>query len=198
MSTQKTLAIIGTAGRKDDASRLTLAHYRAMCVLAKQIMADHGATKLISGGAAWADHVAVTIALEGAIPLPDLTLYLPAPFSRTAGFDRRSKDGSTAVYYHQTFKTRTRINYVHDFDKAIEGGAVVKVNLDGFFARNAEVAAAADIVLAFTFGKGAPWLPAVFPAGTRASEAGLKDGGTAHTFDRSRAACKIHVTLGDI
>jgi len=198
MTATRTLVIIGTAGRKEDGPRLSLAHYRAMCALARGTMAEHEITHLVSGGAAWADHVAVTLTLEGAVNAKALKLYLPAKFHGNAGFDRSSRDGSTADYYQSLFKRSTGIDYRADFRETIEAGASVEVNPNGFLARNLQVAAAGDVLLAFTFGNGAAWTPKAFEAGTSARNAGVKDGGTAHTFDRSRAACKIHVALSEI
>jgi hypothetical protein len=50
-----TLAIIGTAGRKDDAQRLTKYHFEAMCECARLLLqqfseSDYGVDSLVSGG----------------------------------------------------------------------------------------------------------------------------------------------------
>jgi hypothetical protein len=194
MTTSRTLAVIGTAGRREDGDKLTIGHYRAMCAIVRQTIADQTITALASGGAAWADHTAVSVALEAEMA-GQLTLFLPAAFL-PSGFDTASRDGSTAAYYHKRFRDVTGVDYVADFLAAKAAGARIKVNPKGFLARNLEVAAAANVLLAFTFGAGPIWQPTVWASTATAREAGLKDGGTAHTFDRSRATQKIHVTLG--
>lgn len=44
------LAIIGSAGRRDDADRMTPDLYAEMCAEARLMVRDVGATRLISGG----------------------------------------------------------------------------------------------------------------------------------------------------
>lgn len=192
----KSLAIIGTAGRRDDADRLSRGHFDAMTDVAYGVIQETGATHLVSGGAAWADHVAVRLVLEGAIPADHLTLFLPAALG-VDGFTA-SRDGQTANYYHRKFSAAARIDSIAELNEVRRRGATLIVNPAGFFARNAQVASSADALLAFTFGEGPAWKARRFGQGTSADEAGLKNGGTAHTFSRSRAATKIHVPLGPV
>lgn len=151
----KTLAIIGTAGRKDDASKLTLQHWHRMVAAARKIINLEKCDKLVSGGAAWADHVAVEIGIKDKIKTK---IWLP----------ENGHDLNTAHYYHGKFSV------VRDFDTWKELNSCFKIkNFDiqsfgGFKDRNSKVAEEADIFLAMTFGE----------------RAKVKDGGTADTVNK--------------
>lgn len=127
-----TLAIIGTAGRGEDANKLTAHHYQQMILAAKKVIELERVTHLVSGGAAWADFSAHESSLPKKIFLPSLP-----------------KDVETAKYYHRKFFEK--VPDCTDFDdvqnaEIIHGG--------GFLDRNLLVAAEADIFLAMTFGNG--------------------------------------------
>ena len=187
------MSIIGTAGRGDDRARLDRATYDRMTDVARSAVRRLGATRLVSGGAAWADHVAVRLALEGVVEPRMLTLHMPAPFAR-GSFDASTRDGGTANHYHRLFSERLGIRSLAEIADVVAAGAAVTTS-PGFLARNALVAKG-DAILAFTFGGGTPWGITAGGPTTTAREAGLKDGGTSHTFDRSRSVVKLHVTLG--
>jgi len=167
-----TLAIVGTAGRKDDAKRLTRKHFEAMCIVASGLVeqineSNYPITHLVSGGAAWADHVAVRLFLDKKVP--GLRLFLPAAFEDGSYHDNGNKDayensGGTANYYHKQFQQRTNINSLTDILIAQTHGAELIPVLKGFHARNSLVAKS-DFILACTFGDGKM----------------VKDGGTADT-----------------
>jgi hypothetical protein len=173
-----TFAIVGTAGRKEDATRLSKNHYEAMCECARLLLkqfneSDYGVDTLVSGGAAWADHVAVKLFLNKEIP--KLKLFLPCPFDMVKRqYDvaplnqheviRNYTTGENCNGKHARFTRKIGTNSLTEISLAIERGAEVIVG-KGFFARNALVAQS-DIILAMTFGE-KEW---------------LKDGGTAHTM----------------
>jgi hypothetical protein len=167
-----TLAIIGTAGRQTDQARLTGAMMEQMVAQAQahieKLRANgHAITTAVSGGAAYADHVAVRLFLKGTVP--QLVLHLPAPFEggrfRDTGLrDAAKNPGGTANYYHGLFREKTGTDSLAELGTAIAMGARVTVS-SGFFARNALVAEA-DACVAMTFGAG--------PV--------CKDGGTANTL----------------
>ena len=190
---RRTLAIIGTAGRNDDAPRLSKAAYDRMCDAARAMVRLRGYTHLVSGGAAWADHVAVTLALEGTVPVGNLTLHLPAPL-RDGRYDEDAKDGRTANHYHRLFRARSGIDGLAELASATALGAMACSGANGFLARNADVARDGTGVLAFTFGTGTPWRAKVHGCVT-ARTAMLKPGGTSDTWNKSRAAEKVHVCL---
>jgi hypothetical protein len=167
------LSIVGTAGRKDDAHRLSKKHFEAMCIVADGLVeqlneTNYSITHLVSGGAAWADHVAVKLFLKK--KAPHLRLFLPAAWEDGTFHDNGiprdpvKNPGGTANYYHKQFLTATGIHSLSDIQVAkCEGAELIEVT-KGFYARNALVAKS-DFILAMTFGN--------------ANE--VKDGGTADT-----------------
>ncbi len=167
------LAVIGTAGRGSDAQKLTVAHYRMMCVIAQTVATMTNATRLVSGGSSWSDHTAVSLYLEDTSKFR-LSLHLPAPFilkHPLPQFDHTVSDGRRLNELHQKFHETTGIDPFMQLTKCVAnsspgGTCDIKVNSGGFKARNVDVANEADVLLAFTFSGGA--LPA--------------DGGTAHTW----------------
>lgn len=162
------LAIIGTAGRREDADILTRAHWRMMCVIGRTVAVTTGATELVSGGAAYADHVAVQLFLDGDVKR--LSLHLPADL-HPSGFASTSDPydaGRVANHYHREFSKVAGIDSLAQLNQAVGAGAKVSVNLNGFKARNTDVANSADVMLAFTFGQGER----------------LKDSGTKDTWDK--------------
>ncbi len=163
-----TLAVIGTAGRGTDAVHLTKDTLILMFGVAQSFATLLYADRVVSGGAAWADSLAVSLYLRDIVP--NLTLHLPAPFSFRA-YDETDA-GRTANRYHVRAKMVHGLDSLDEIQQAILKGAQVTTE-DGpgmapFFIRNAKVAADADVMLAFTYGvKGQP---------------GLKDGGSADTM----------------
>ena len=168
-----TLAIVGTAGRKDDGKRLTRKHFEAMTLVAEGLLeqineSNYPITHLVSGGAAWADHVAVKLFLDKKVP--GLRLFIPAEWSNGEFYDTGVKDpkenpGGTANYWHRKFQSVTNINGLSDIQIAQAHGAELYKCRGGFHGRNAMVAKS-DFILACTFGEG----PMV------------KEGGTADTI----------------
>lgn len=175
-----TFAIIGTTGRKtqehDDGAALTRQHFDAMCIVAEDLIEqfaenNYPITHLVSGGAAWADHVAVHLFRKprSQRKFEQLRLYLPAEFEsgrfKDNGQDNPSANpGKTANHYHQKFSRDTHINSLTEISSAIREGAEHYYPKGGFYGRNAMVAKS-DFLLACTFGEGNK----------------VKDGGTADT-----------------
>lgn len=205
-ATEATIAIIGTAGRRDDARRITRELYDAMYEAAVAAIGEWKSSAGVSGGAAVADHLCVRAFLEGA--LARLTLYLPAPFEAgrfVPNPEIRFNPGATLNRYHAAFSERCGVDSLREIARAVEQGAVVEVH-PGFHRRNSEVAAACSHLIAFTFGssrsvtsdrEAADTFQPSDPGFRGASEAGLRDGGTAHTWGECwRADIKRHVNLG--
>lgn len=197
-----TVSIIGTAGRKDDARRITAPLYKSMVEDASRHLKQTDAERihLVSGGAAVADHVAVSLFLQG--KGSSLTLHLPAEFKdgkfvETPG--SKFDPGRTANYYHRMFREKTGVDGLKEISTAIARGANIIVT-PGFKERNTRVANDAEVLIAYTFGPGkATGRFTDGAAGHKdAASAGLKDGGTADTWGKSRAATKIHVPLSII
>lgn len=183
------LAIIGTAGRKDDAPRMSRDLYAWMYRQCLDYLEAHEITELVSGGAAWVDHLAVSLFLGGEVNA--LTLHLPAPYTGTQYMETR--DGGVTNYWHRKFSDKVRANTLLSIGKAEDKGARLVVHQGGFKDRNLAVGKA-DALLAFTFGT-QDWLGEGREARLSAASAGLKPGGTSHCWNNSRAAWKDHVCL---
>lgn len=161
------LGIIGTAGRKEDGDKLKLGHWILMNSVAETLALALKVDGFVSGGAAYADAVAVHLFINGVTQ--KLSLHFPAKLTITGfmeGFDKFDA-GRTSNYYHELFSKKIGINSIGELNMAINSGAKVTIGTD-FKSRNTLVANEADILLAFTFGEGAE----------------LKDGGTKDTMDK--------------
>jgi hypothetical protein len=175
------ISIIGTAGRKADAPRMSWALWLAMVKRAQELLQTYPKPwHLQSGGAAWADHVAVSLFLSGTAD--SLTLHLPASFNSASSEFEGSRDAETSNYYHRLFSRHStgQRNTMEGITKAIKKGAAVTYS-QGFFDRN-NLVGKCDVLIAFTFG----------------SSNDPKDGGTAHTWHRSSAPIKIHIPLSSL
>jgi hypothetical protein len=180
-----TIAIIGTAGR-DRTKPMTrkLWHWMVADALCRLPDGCH----LVSGGAAWADHIAVALFLSG--KATRLTLHLPAPMAPMARMNGPhcylgpwGSAGAAANYYHQRFSFAVGFDSLQQINAAL---AMIGTDsttepeargYDAMFVRNLKVAQA-DTLIAYTFGTG------LAPA----------DGGTANTWSKARGA-KVHVSL---
>ncbi len=167
------IAIIGTAGRNEDETRLNRDMFHQMVAQVGKIK-SLSETTLVSGGAAWADHVAVVTFLLGACA--SLELHIPClwdagnrQYHDTGVRDWKTNPGGTSNYYHRKFSTAMGMgeNYsLLQIDEAISDGAKASVG-KGFFDRNTAVAGA-DALVAMTFG----------------NEGRVADGGTRDTFEK--------------
>lgn len=198
------LGVIGSAGRRDDAERMTGALFEVMLEETKSLIEllaiEHVKIDcLVSGGAAWADQCAVTLFLLKHVPR--LELCLPAPFnSKTSVFvethGRRTDPGRILNYYHLRFSEKVGFNSRHALGWALETPGCHVEMAPGFKERNALVAAKADILLAMTFGEG----PRVKPGGTADTVARFlaKPGpGAAYHLDLGRELCYANARVGD-
>lgn len=196
-----TIAMIGSAGRQEDARHVTIGLYRSMYREARTAVREWEAVRAVSGGAAFADHLAVSAFLYGEVK--ELLLYLPAHF-RNGAFvseDRGGKNpGETTNRLHRRFTEITGIDGLAEIAEAERRGAVLKV-VPGFQNRNLEVAAAATCMIAFTFGRATSRNLAPGSQGfVDARAAGLKiSKGTAHTWSEAwNCTAKTHVNLNEL
>ncbi|WP_225784532.1 hypothetical protein [Xenophilus sp. Marseille-Q4582] len=180
----KPIAIIGTAGR---GTPLTKAHWDFMVATALEVIP--AGRHVVSGGAAWADHVAVRLLTLGHAGA--LTLHLPAPMDETdfSFVGVRKSAGSAANYYHHQFSqalgedTRAELFDASQDDRCFGTFEPAAPGYSAMFTRNRKVAATATGgVLAFTFGEGD--VPA--------------DGGTKHTWDLIASNKKFHYSLASV
>jgi hypothetical protein len=163
------LGIIGTAGRKEDSEKLKSGHWILMNSVAETLALSLNVKGFVSGGAAWADHTAVSLYLKYDSGQFSLSLHLPAKLTTNGFVERADKydTGRTSNYYHKLFSKKLEIDSIDELNCAINSGAKTTIGTD-FKARNTLVANESDILLAFTFGEGAE----------------LKDGGTKDTMDK--------------
>jgi hypothetical protein len=183
------IAIIGSAGRGMDGKRLNANSFNEMRTALLKVINDvYGRINwtAVSGGAAWADHLAVDAFGRG--HAEKLELKLPVELDETGKFIDNGKSvshlnpGKTANHYHDLFQQKTGIK---SFDqlRIVTKHTRCDVHIgNGFFGRNTDIANAADICIAFTFGDGAK----------------LADGGTADTmrkFIKRNVGRSFHIDL---
>ena len=176
------VAIIGTAGR-DKSKPMDDDLWRAMCSdLKRRIQpGDH----LVSGGAAWADHLAVHAFLEGWAS--NLTLFLPAPMKDGRFVGPHSSAASAANFYHDKFARAIGLKTLSQIEQAHAKGAQLfyepeAAGYAAMFARNKKVAKMANVMISYTFGEGEE------PA----------DGGTLNTWKQATSKHLVHVPLGSL
>ncbi len=196
------VGVIGTAGRRDDAGKLSLDKWVLMKTALRRFISaiknnnPDKSIMLVSGGAAWADHLAVD-AFINPTNLVSLSLHFPAPFIyghfQESAYDRT---GSIANYYHKQFSKKLGINSLAQIEQALNSGALHTVS-NGFYARN-NLVANTDLLVAFTFGTKHSVSIRGNTAWDEPTLAGLKDGGTTHTWKRSTAETKYHVNLNEL
>lgn len=144
------IAIIGTAGRSRKDS-LTKELFRKMvAAVENEITPD---AILVSGGAAWADHVAVELFLQG--KCAGLELYLPCEHDGFQFVDNGDghwarNPGRLANKYHKYFSFVLGVDTLGAIDQALNQGAVKRV-YNGFHARNTLVATTCDKLVALTW-----------------------------------------------
>lgn len=172
------IAIIGTAGRdKNIPMSLNLWHWMLEDAYSHMPVHAH----VVSGGAAWADHLAVALFLSG--HAHELTLHLPAPFANGRFLGPNKSAGSISNYYHERFSkvigidSLNQIEQVASMDNVDGSFEPVAEGYVAMFTRNKKVAQC-ERMLAYTFGTGD--IPA--------------DGGTKNTWDQCRGQ-RIHISL---
>lgn len=186
------IGIIGTAGRGEDAYRLSARSFIKMGELVHEIVTRKLQVQctdvdLISGGAAWADHLAVHHFLAGCGKT--LTLALPCEWDAekvqyidNGSDDWRVNPGRTANRMHRAFGSRCGFDSLGEVNTALAHPNCTRIVGKGFHDRNTYVAERCFALIAFTFGDG--------PA--------LKDGGTADTmrkFLAKNSTGAFHVDL---
>ena len=173
------IAVIGTAGR-DKSIKMLPRHWGQMAeVIFNEVKAED---VLVSGGAAWADHVAVWAYLNDYVK--GLILHLPAPFNGTHFDGGYGTSGGACNYYHGLFSDLMGFNSRMHIQAAIEKGAIttsqpIAAGYGAMAVRNKAVARDCTHMIAFTFGEGD--VPA--------------DGGTKITWDMAATKQRIHVPI---
>lgn len=145
------VSIVGTAGRDQKKRHLqTKKLFNKMVEIGNHFVANVTDLILISGGAAWSDHVAIRMYLMGIAD--ELILHLPCEFLVDEEKFDNSKYGIISNYHHNRFSNDIGYDSLYEIKLAIEKGAKVHVH-NGFFKRNTEVAKC-DYLLAMTWNEG--------------------------------------------
>eukprot|EP01035_Chromulina_nebulosa_P018280 gene18280-23957_t len=168
-----TVAIIGTAGRGSDKNKMTKEIFFAMIskaedIIQNQFKLEKSIVKLISGGSAWADHVAVRLYINSIMDesYNSLCLYLPCHINldNIPYCFENNKVGNRLNSLHSHFSKVTGINSIQDIKVVRDLGK-------------------ADYIIAFTWGDSN-----ILP----------KDGGTLDTWSNSLSRYKVHVPLNTL
>lgn len=179
-----TVSIIGTSGRSDNITKeLYMKMISASIIYLKSLNLE--SIILVSGGAAFSDHIAVHLFLykeDYKLNIIDLKLDLPCQFDMNThkfedngNTDWKKNPGKVANYYHDKFNFITKNNSYDELYKVINNGAKIFIH-NGFHSRN-QFVAESEYMLAFSFGKNYP-----------------EDGGTKHTWNLSKGN-KFHISL---
>ena len=177
------IAIVGFAGGHlpADAPVLTGAHFRVMVQRAEQIIGElvgssWDAVEFVSGGAAWADHVAIRMHLDR--PETKLTVWAPCFMRQDGRFLEKNNVGRLANRLHHQFSQATGMDSFADLSRVRNS---VDMRCSGFHQRNERIADGCDYMIAFSWASGAE----------------PTEGGTRHTWSLCRAP-KIHVPMGSL
>lgn len=184
-----TVAIIGTAGRnKNFWNKMDKKLFEKMIDQSKFIIEnifklDSNNIKLVSGGAAWSDHIVIKLYLNNYVT--NGLIYVPAKWDsnkkKYCEQNNKMDPGRISNYYHSIFSTKINSNSLEDIDNAIKKGIIIDDKNLGFFNRNSEIAKS-DYVIAFSLSKNS------FP----------EDGGTADTWKKCKSKNKVHISLFDL
>ena len=180
------IAVVGTSGNKKNENNnlLSKAIFDSMVNETKQLISNYCRDKskitLISGGSAWADHIAVILFLNG--ECGNLKLHFPCEWNNNEFSDAKVVNwiynpGGTLNYYHNNFSNIMGYNTLTDISNALNKGAIYTIS-KGFHARNSLIAES-DYLIAFTWSKTSQ----------------PDDGGTMDTWKKFKGSNKIHIGL---
>lgn len=168
-NTTTTVTIAGTAGRVDDANRMTKALFESMIeaahrIITKDLELDPGGTILVSGGAAYADFVAVKLFMRGGYA--GLRFFIPGKWESKQFTG--TKDADTANRYHRAFSKVCGFSSFDEMDTIVTAPNVTVVSRKDFTTRNLDLAKS-HFLIAMTWADGL--------------EPPLSRSGTRHTWD---------------
>lgn len=197
-SSIKRVAIIGFAGGHVPVSmhgKLNGQLYRQMLASAEMIITvrwglDWSQVELVSGGAPWGDHVAVSLYL-----LHDpagLRIFAPCTWladtgrfieNEPGGF-WSNRSGTTENQLHEKFIAQTGNQSFDDLRAAVAVGAVIDSSHAGFHARNLAIGASCDYLIAFSWAS---------------STKEPTEGGTQDTWRNAASHVrKVHIPMGSL
>lgn len=179
------LAIIGTAGRGGYESRtLSIEHIEFMInkvnrYIRRTMKTDKSNVILVSGGSAWADHIAVL--LYNTNKFGGLELYLPAKFSLRKKRFNDTYEGNRLNGLHTNYWIKIGENSpFDDLVEAITNSNTKVIVKKGFKERNTLISKNNDYLIAFTF---------------NSDNNEPKEGGTKDTWDKTNHENKKHYSL---
>ena len=132
---------------------------KALGIISDQLQLSPSEVVLVSGGAAWGDHVAVSLYLRSITetPFSGLELHVPCAwiplnhaYEDDGVADWRVNPGHLANGLQRVFGTAISRDTLSEIEAARNVGAVVIDSAKGFHARNSAIAAASDYLIAFT------------------------------------------------
>lgn len=165
------LAIVGTAGRNPlDKKKLSKTHMEFMtdnvrCYIEHVLETTPNNIILVSGGSAWADHIAVQLYLTG--EFGGLELYLPSRFDPKQKKYINTHEGRTLNQLHSECKEKTGMDVFEELTRVVSRKATKIVIQRGFLPRNTLIAKNCDHLLAFTFSPDIPVIGGTFDTWTK-------------------------------
>ena len=190
----KKVSIIGSAsskGVKASENFLNQQTWEKMCEITENYILNNidqnwSQIQLISGGAAWCDHIAVHLYLKH--PETSLMLHFPCKWdTNNKNYVDNGKShwavnpGHLANLYHESFQRKIGQNTLSQIQKAVDCGAQIHDNYKGFHDRNT-IVGICDYLIAFTFSHNPQ------PNG----------GGTADTWKKSSSTKKVHFCINNL
>lgn len=183
------LAIIGTSGRHNSELQvLTTKHMEFMMEKTYEYIETVMNTTpeniiLVSGGSAWADHIAIQLYLTK--KFAGLELYLPSEFDPKKKRFKNTHEGRRLNFLHEQCQDKTGMPILNEITRVVSSAKAssnsrVKIIIKrGFIQRNTLISKNNDHLVAFTF----------------SSSDEPNGGGTADTWLKTKHTNKKHFTL---
>ena len=146
MSENLFISIIGSACRNGTHNKIRSNLYYNLCNKAIQKINEINNKNnkkiiVVSGGAAFCDHIAITLYLYNYIN--ELILYLPSSWNNNKYSD--TKCGNISNYYHNLFSEKVGFNSLEQIQQSINKGAHI-YNYNNFYLRNKQIALSSYII----------------------------------------------------
>lgn len=157
-----TVSIIGSAGRKEEMKLVNKelmesARNAILQTITEEWKLEPAQVRLVSGGAAVIDHLAVRLFLDKSLKWHSIHLHLPCKFDTTRmEYDRTDKTGWYSNSLHRQFTERVNPSSLCELSRLVKefnkGNTQIQVDYhSGFLKRNVPVSAS-HYILALTFG----------------------------------------------
>lgn len=176
------LAVVGVSGndpidkKKLCAEHMTYMAENVLCYIENIIKKPKSDIILVSGGSAWADHVAVQLYLTG--EFAGIELFLPSRFDIKQKKYINTHEGRKLNQLHLECKEKTGMEVFEELTKTVSRKAVKVTIQRGFKPRNTLISKNCDYLIAFSFDPDVP-----------------TKGGTLDTWQKVKHNNKIHISL---